>query len=138
MSVSESHPLIGRRIIDMATREFWLDGELITPCCTIFLKDHTSTCWQISYDDIECLWRVTLGRFEFPNVPVTTGDKDFQYRDVSIPDFSHIAKNVISKLNIDSTEYEALLKLYFANGYRIHCTNRYRDDEQSFHISSAD
>jgi len=62
----------------LLSREFWLDGELITPCCCMFIKFSDGSCLKAFFNDEENIWELTE-TLESPNLKDKLGDNQFIY-----------------------------------------------------------
>ncbi|WP_461535045.1 hypothetical protein [Spongorhabdus nitratireducens] len=43
-------------VTSIVAREFWLEGDQVTPCCCLFIIYENGCCEKIYYDDERCIW----------------------------------------------------------------------------------
>lgn len=83
--IANSEKLIGKKVARIATRESWMDGEIISPCVDIFIEESSQVCWRLYYDDENWVWCLVAYKAGFPKIDSGIGDKNLGWP-VVVPD----------------------------------------------------
>ena len=125
---------LAMKIIDLAVCEFWLDGELSSPSCVLFIKDQHQNCWKAFFDDEENLWRLHSTDEAFPSVGWETGDREMLWRDIRPDGASKVIGYAVASITVFDDQLNGGLILKFQNGASIALSHNYRADTTSFAI----
>lgn len=101
--------------VGLYAREFWLEGNLVSPCCVLFLLFENGECLSASYNDENCIWEVK-GQSPAPDFSTPEGDSAYYY-----PYRSHFPIEVgnIGELSTYKVHDRNLLVFCFSRGLRV-------------------
>lgn len=133
MQIRDADPS-GVNILEAAATEFWLDGELICPCCPIFLKDDNSRCWGVRYDDEYHKWRIDLDGHDYPIVGTKLGDDHMLWREVELTGSESIIGNKIVSFKefFSKGGREAIVS--FANGSALKLSHNFKTERSEYTV----
>lgn len=131
-----SKKIVDSTIVRLAARQFWLDGELSSPCSSVFFEDADQVCWKLWYDDENYVWRLNESNEAFPIVGEEKGGDGFIWRDIEPAGAGALLNiRVMGFETIEDRDY-ARAFLRFENGYSLEVAHYFRTDKSDLKIKS--
>ena len=112
-------------------REFWLNGELVSPCCELFILLENGVCVTSSYNDETCEFEV-FGITEVPDFKIPEGDSEFYYPYKELFPSIDITQIEFEKYEISKNQAD----FYFSNNISIKLVYDVKKDREIVKIST--
>jgi hypothetical protein len=68
-----------KECISLVAREFWLEHELVTQCCCLFVGFDDGSWLKVYHDDEECIWTL-VDSDEVPDQDEVIEDEEFKWQ----------------------------------------------------------
>lgn len=131
---SASKGLVGNTISRLAIRQFWLDGELSSPCAPLFIEDTDQACWKLWYDDETWRWQLSRAEETFPVVGSERGDHQFKWRDIEPEGAGALADHRVIGVETNEDRHRAQACVRFENGSCLKVTHDLKADRTNLLI----
>jgi hypothetical protein len=123
-------------VVRVAAREFWLDGELICPCCPIFIETEDRRAWKVFYDDERCAWKIEPSNLEFPTIGSSMGEGEMKWFDVELRGGSQLVGRRVLRFEAKHDEGEtAAGTLRFDGPLTLAVTHKFDTERSDYSVT---
>ncbi len=132
MAPSSLNDICLRKLIAI---EFWLNDQLVTPCCVIYIEADDERRWKLFYNDETMSWELEAAGF-IPEAGSVEGDEEFRYSAINLGERLGINnQNVTGAEERDRGDF-ADFSVHLSKGETVTFSNHYRSAQQSVKIVS--
>ncbi|MFD2166635.1 hypothetical protein ACFSJY_10195 [Thalassotalea euphylliae] len=113
-------------------KEFWLNGKIVTYCCTFYLLFENGDCLQATYSDEHYIWEVA-GVKSVPDFLVAEGDHEFSYKYV---EYARDDKKAIGYMLGYEVIGNDILVFKFSSGLEVKLIYSIENESETIKISA--